>query len=604
MTQGSDEGNPTAAAPPAGGENAPTPAATPSLADRVDAALASGPQTMLGGVGFVSPAAGEPRSKATAILNASPPSSSASDTGLVAVADVATAATAATPAAVTATMGSATGLAGRVVKGRYLIRRLIGEGGMGGVYEGEHLEIGRRVAVKVVSSHHARDPHIAARIKQEARSTSAIESEHIVQVFDAGEDDDIGLFLVMELLKGEDLSETLARTPGKALPPLTALSIISQASQGLARAHAARIVHRDLKPANIFLCQRDDGSSLVKLVDFGIAKLLRDASNDQAGGLTRMGMVIGTPQYMSPEQAQGLPSVDHRTDIYSLGAVLFEVIAGRSPYAEMPTYEQTILQIMMKEAPRLSTVVPDVLPAVDQLCAEMMAHDPAARPQEMSEVRSRLQQAIAELGGVGAASDTTLGAARDASGGWRGSISGADDAASAAASRASKASVPGTQSAVAVDPQAPESHDLGSVAGLPRKRSGLFGVLAIAGVAVAGATFFFLRPSAPPASPRPATGVTAAAGYGLAQGAASAPPSTGSPPAAVVSAVPVTIATGAVPSASASAAPPLAGAASAAVTTLEGTKPATTSKPASAPKHKDSSSKPHKVGATDLAEEF
>jgi hypothetical protein len=287
---------------------------------------------------------------------------------------------------------------GRVIKGRYKLKRLIGEGGMGGVYEGEHLEIGKRVAIKLVHTVHARDPHIAARIKQEARSTGAIESENIVQVFDAGEDEDLGLFLVMELLKGEDLSTLLARK-GR-ISPLGAASIVIQSAQGLARAHAVGIVHRDLKPANIFLCTRDDGSTLVKLVDFGIAKLLRDANRTQGPGLTRMGMVLGTPQYMSPEQAQGLPSVDHRTDIYSLGCVLFEMLIGSSPFPEMPTYEQTIIQIMTRSTPRMSEVVPSIHPGLDQLCADMMAREPGARPSDMSVVRDRLTRLLPEIGGA------------------------------------------------------------------------------------------------------------------------------------------------------------------------------------------------------------
>jgi serine/threonine protein kinase len=288
---------------------------------------------------------------------------------------------------------------GKVLVGRYKIKRLIGEGGMGGVYEGEHLEIGRRVAIKLVHTVHAHDPHIAARIKQEAKSTGQIESENVVQVFDAGEDPNHGLFIVMELLKGEDLASLLARK-GR-ISPAGAVSIAIQAAQGLARAHAIGIVHRDLKPANVFLCTRDDGSTLVKLVDFGIAKLLRDANQKSQGlGLTRMGMVIGTPQYMSPEQAQGLPSVDHRTDIYSLGAVLFEMLAGTPPFAEMPTYEQTILQIMTSPPPRLSDVLPGAHPALEYLCAEMMSRDPAARPADMSMVRERLTLLQPQISGL------------------------------------------------------------------------------------------------------------------------------------------------------------------------------------------------------------
>jgi hypothetical protein len=288
---------------------------------------------------------------------------------------------------------------GRTINGRYRIKRLLGEGGMGGVYEGEHLEIGKRVAIKLVHALHARDPQIAARIKQEARSTGSIESENIVQVFDAGEDEALGIFLVMELLKGEDLATLLARK--RVISPMAAATMIMQAAQGLARAHAAGIVHRDLKPANVFLCTRDDGSTLVKLVDFGIAKLIRDANQAGQGGtgLTRMGMVIGTPQYMSPEQAQGLLTVDHRTDVYSLGAVLFESIVGHSPFPELPTYEQTILRIVTQPAPRISGSVPDIHPDLDQLCADMLASDPNARPRDMNIVRERLMKIFPQADG-------------------------------------------------------------------------------------------------------------------------------------------------------------------------------------------------------------
>jgi serine/threonine-protein kinase len=296
--------------------------------------------------------------------------------------------------------GSATlGPIGRTIHGRYEIKRLLGQGGMGGVYEGEHLEIGKRVAIKLVHALHARDPHIAARIKQEARSTSAIESENIVQVFDAGEDPELGIFLVMEMLKGGDLASILLWK--RYVAPIAAATIILQAAQGLSRAHAAGVVHRDLKPANVFLATRDDGSATVKLVDFGIAKLVREANQaNRTPGLTHTGMVIGTPQYMSPEQAQGLATVDHRTDIYSLGAVLYEACVGKSPFQEMPTYEQTIVQIVTRPAPRISAAIPEIDPRLDQLCADMMAHDPAARPRDMATLRERLIGIFPEIEGA------------------------------------------------------------------------------------------------------------------------------------------------------------------------------------------------------------
>ncbi len=278
---------------------------------------------------------------------------------------------------------------GRTLAGRYRIQSVLGEGGMALVYEGEHVAIGKRVAIKLMQSFFARDTEVVQRFEHEARTASAVESEHIVQVFDAGADPDLGLFLVMELLKGEDLARVLARE--RKLDPLFACGIVAQAALGLEKAHAAGIVHRDLKPANVFLVERDDGTTLVKLVDFGIAKIARHAQDARfARGITRQGTAIGTPQYMSPEQAQALDSVDHRTDVYSLGAVLFEAIAGEPHLPERPTYEQTILQLVSTPAPRLSTLWPDAPPALDDLIADMLERDVSRRVPDMRTVRERI----------------------------------------------------------------------------------------------------------------------------------------------------------------------------------------------------------------------
>jgi serine/threonine protein kinase len=286
-----------------------------------------------------------------------------------------------------------------MLAGRYRIQRILGEGGMAVVYEGEHVAIGKRVAIKLVHSVFANDDEIVGRFEREARSASVVESEHIVHVFDVGADPELGLFLVMELLKGEDLSHVLARR-GR-LDPVFACGLAKQAALGLEKAHGAGIVHRDLKPANVFLVERDDGTSLVKLVDFGIAKVVREAQDARFArkGITRRGTAVGTPQYMSPEQAQGLDSVDHRTDIFSLGAVLFEAIAGQPFMEERATYEQTILQLITAPVPRLRSMMPDVPQELDQLLADMMAHDPAARVQSMRAVRERLDDIYPELRG-------------------------------------------------------------------------------------------------------------------------------------------------------------------------------------------------------------
>ncbi len=289
-----------------------------------------------------------------------------------------------------------TALIGTVIKERYKVLRLLGEGGMGGVYEAEHVEVGKHVAVKFVSAVHAQSTQIAARLKREARSTGALESDHIVQVFDAGEDQVHGLFLVMELLRGKDLAVLLEG--GKRVSVLDASLIAFQAALGLERAHDAGIIHRDLKPANVFVCEKQDGRAIVKLVDFGIAKLVRDANEEGLDpGITRAGAVLGTPQYMSPEQAQGLDTLDLRTDVYSLGAVLFELITGEPPHPNMPTYEQTILRIVITDAPRLSEKMPEVSRDLDDLVASMLARDPNGRPPHMRAVRAALTRMFPDL---------------------------------------------------------------------------------------------------------------------------------------------------------------------------------------------------------------
>ncbi len=290
---------------------------------------------------------------------------------------------------------------------------------MGAVYEAEHVEIGKRVAVKLVRAIHARHAEIAARFRREARSASVIESDHIVQVFDAGTDPELGLFMAMELLRGEDLGSLLARA-GR-LDPETACSVVIQAATALDKAHAGSIVHRDLKPANIFLVQREDHTAMVKLVDFGIAKIVRDESTGGGGGLTRMGSAIGTPNYMSPEQAQGLTTLDHRTDIYSLGAVLYEMVVGRPPFPEMPTYEQTILQILTKPVPRAIASAPHIPPLLDQLIADMMNAAPEQRIGRMKEVRDRI---LGFYPGLEKARLTLIAPAEAASGGTGLRVSG------------------------------------------------------------------------------------------------------------------------------------------------------------------------------------
>ena len=232
-------------------------------------------------------------------------------------------------------------LIGKSIAGRYILRALVGHGGMGAVYEAEHLGLGKRVAIKFIDQEFATDERIVARFAREARAMSAIESAHIVTVLDAGSEDGRP-FLVMELLRGEDLGQRLRRTSRVPVPE--AMHIVAQVLKGLAKAHAAGIVHRDLKPDNVFITKSDTDPLFAKIVDFGVSKIERPRDKTSPLALTGRGTILGTPFYMCPEQAQAMSDVDARADIYSVGAILFECLSGRPPHTG-ETYEQIILSI-------------------------------------------------------------------------------------------------------------------------------------------------------------------------------------------------------------------------------------------------------------------
>jgi eukaryotic-like serine/threonine-protein kinase len=265
-----------------------------------------------------------------------------------------------------------------LVDGKYQLLRKLGEGGMGAVYEARNRATGRKVAVKMIAGEAAlRGTDTLARFQREAMATAAIESQHIAHALDAGVDRATGgPYLVMDLLSGEDLASALARVG--PLPTEVALRTVAQACLGLQKAHEAGVVHRDIKPANLFLARREGSEIVVKLLDFGIAKVTLDKLGASAGAMTTSGAILGSPVYMSPEQVVGKKTIDHRTDLWSLGVVLYEALSARTPH-EADTVGGLIVAIA-GEAPRpIRAHAPWVPAGVAAVVHKALARDPAAR---------------------------------------------------------------------------------------------------------------------------------------------------------------------------------------------------------------------------------
>jgi len=275
-------------------------------------------------------------------------------------------------------------LIGQVV-GNYRISSELGRGGMGIVYRGEHVQLGRPVAIKMLLPQLSNDPGIVQRFFNEARAASAIDHPGIVEIIDFGYADGQA-FLVMALLKGESLEQRLQRGP---LPPLEGASLVAQVVAALAAAHARGIVHRDLKPDNIFLVPNElmPNGVQVKLLDFGIAKLAGDRGGEFK---TQTGMLIGTPAYMSPEQCMGKSDLDHRTDLYSIGCILFHVLCGRPPFVGEGGTGMMIAAHLRDPAPHPNTIDPRIPPPLAAIVMRLLEKDPAARYQTASEVRQAL----------------------------------------------------------------------------------------------------------------------------------------------------------------------------------------------------------------------
>lgn len=264
---------------------------------------------------------------------------------------------------------------GEVVGGKYRISRFLAAGGMGSVYEAQHTLVKRRFAVKFLHQELARKRDLLTRFQREAEAAGALESENVAAAIDLGVAPDGSPYIVMEYLVGESLERLLEREG--TLPAERATELVQQACRGVQAAHAHGIVHRDLKPHNLFVCRREDGTDLVKVLDFGVAKLEVLEQNSAA---TRTGTVLGTPSYMSPEQARGEKSVGHAADVYALGAILYELLSGKKPHPG-ESHNAILHHISTQPALALATVTDGLAPELIAVVMQALAPRAEDRPE-------------------------------------------------------------------------------------------------------------------------------------------------------------------------------------------------------------------------------
>jgi eukaryotic-like serine/threonine-protein kinase len=273
---------------------------------------------------------------------------------------------------------------GQVLSGRFRVERVLGVGGMGVVVEATHLQLQQRIALKFLLPQMVQNEEAVQRFLREARAAATIRSEHVVRVSDVGTLDDGAPYMVMEFLDGIDLAQKLqAEGP---LPPVQATELIMQALEAVAEAHAAHIIHRDLKPANLFLAHRRDGSPLVKVLDFGISKPLDENALD----LTRTSSVMGSPYYMSPEQLRSSRGVDTRSDIWSIGVILYELISGDTPF-QAESFGGLALAIGVEPHRPLIEVRPDVPQVLSDAVDRCLTKKAADRFQSVAELAVALR---------------------------------------------------------------------------------------------------------------------------------------------------------------------------------------------------------------------
>jgi eukaryotic-like serine/threonine-protein kinase len=371
--------------------------------------------------------------------------------------------------------------AGHVVAGKFRLDACIGQGGMGSVWSATHLGLGHQIAIKLISREFARSPEALRRFDAEAKAAARLQSRHVVQVHDNGTLEDGTPYIAMELLSGESLQQRIDRAG--PLSVAETVNVLAQCCKALGRAHAVGIVHRDIKPDNIFLSRSpDEEGYVVKVLDFGVAKISLGGGDQSA---TKTGAVLGTPLYMSPEQARGLKNVDHRTDLYSLGIVAYTMLTGRVAfYGE--SFGDILLKICTEPLPslRLSANVPAGL---DIWLQRVCARDPGNRCASAQEFIDTLRAATGRAGsspGVDASSGATPAVAptlADSDAPWR---------------------LPPSPPAQSLA----EANVAITAAGVPRKNHGVAIVVSLfTGLILAATiTFFALSRSADPRSAGPA----------------------------------------------------------------------------------------------------
>ncbi len=291
-------------------------------------------------------------------------------------------------------------LVGSLLGERYKLLRLIGQGGMGAVYLAEHIVIGKQIAVKVLGPDYSRNPGDVQRFLQEARAASLIRHDHVVDIADFGYSPGGQAYLVMEYLEGEDLGRTLQSVG--VMPWFRASNIVMQIGSALAAAHAKGIVHRDMKPENCFRVKRDGDADYIKVLDFGIAKIVDDRLAKGHHSLTIEGGIIGTPEYIAPELCRGLKA-DARVDIYALGIVMYRMLTGVLPFrTDTDNYMAVLSQHLtdLPVPPREQNPAANIPPRIEQIVLRTLEKDPANRYQRIEELIAALREAQMTLTGT------------------------------------------------------------------------------------------------------------------------------------------------------------------------------------------------------------